>query len=78
MILEGASRVFGRSVDNRYRDQKIGARLIVSTLNHAKNLQIGCLVLVVEAKDTTAITFYRHFGFLSFQSVADKLYYPLT
>lgn len=66
------------AVDCRYRGQKVGSRLLVSALNHIKSLQIGCLVLVVEAKDDTAIAFYRHFGFLSFQSVADKLYYPLN
>ncbi|WP_265596806.1 hypothetical protein [Moraxella caprae] len=42
-------------------------------INH--KLPVPCLV---EAKDGNAIAFYRHFGFLSFGSVSDKLYYPLT
>lgn len=65
------------AVDVNHQGKSLGSVLLVNAIKQAQNSPIASSVVIVEAKDDTAIAFYRHFGFLSFQSVADKLYYPL-
>lgn len=65
------------AIDVNYQGKSLGSVLLVNAIKQAKSSSIASSVVIVDAKDDTAISFYRHFGFLSFQSVADKLYYPL-
>lgn len=66
------------AIDVNHQGKSLGSALLANAIKQAQSSPIASSVVIVEAKDDTAIAFYRHFGFLSFQSVADKLYYPLT
>lgn len=65
------------AIDVHYQGKGLGAILLANAIRQATNSPIASSVIIVEAKDENAIAFYEHFGFLRFQSVADKLYYPL-
>ncbi|MBE9578150.1 MULTISPECIES: GNAT family N-acetyltransferase [Moraxella] len=66
------------AIDIRHKGQGLGSVLLANAIKQATQSPIASSVIIVEAKDDNAIAFYRHFGFLSFVSVSDKLYYPLT
>lgn len=66
------------AIDVRHQGKSLGAVLLADAVKKAQNSPIASSVIIVDAKDENAIRFYRHFGFLSFESVADKLYYPLA
>lgn len=65
------------AIDINHQGKSLGSVLLANAIKQAQSSSIASSVVIVEAKDDTAIAFYRHFGFLSFESVADKLYYPL-
>lgn len=65
------------AIDVHHQGKSLGSVLLVNAIRQAQNSPIASSVIIVDAKDDNAIAFYRHFGFLSFQSVVDKLYYPL-
>lgn len=65
------------AVDNRFKGKKLGTAMIVNALQRCVDSEIASYALIVEAKDQEAINFYRHLGFLSYESAIDKLYYPL-
>lgn len=66
--------------DERWRDQKIGFRLIIDAFDRimAVSAQIGAVFTVVEAKDDAAREFYERFAFKLFPDSENKLYLPLT
>ena len=66
------------AVDGRYRGQRLGAALLWDALTRASRSEVAVFALVVDAKDTQAAAFYRHFGFVEFGSLPNQLLLPLT
>ncbi|MCK7576585.1 MAG: GNAT family N-acetyltransferase [Chromatiales bacterium] len=66
------------AVDERYRGQRLGAALLWDALTRASRSEVAVFALVVDAKDTQAAAFYRHFGFVEFGSLPNQLLLPLT
>ncbi|MCX7114985.1 MAG: GNAT family N-acetyltransferase [Gammaproteobacteria bacterium] len=68
------------AVDQQHQGCKIGASLLVDALKRCLvvSQQIGITAVIVEAKDETAICFYKHFGFISFPENSHRLFLPLS
>ncbi|MEL7085936.1 MAG: GNAT family N-acetyltransferase [Cyanobacteria bacterium J06597_1] len=64
------------AVDRQHKGRGLGGYLLVDALKRALDVssQVGTLAVVAEAIDENAVTFYRKYGFESFQSNPQKLY----
>src|SRR6185436_20911918 len=51
------------AVDQAYRGRQIGAGLLWDAAQRAARSEIAVFALVVDAKDESAVRFYRHHGF---------------
>jgi GNAT superfamily N-acetyltransferase len=67
------------AVDLRYQGQGIGEFLLMDGLHRAlvQSFEIAAAAVVVDAIDADASKFYRHFGFVAFPSIADRLFLPM-
>ena len=67
------------AVDQRLKGQGRGAFLLVDALRRSLEnaAYVAAMAVVVDAKDDTAATFYRRFGFLPLQTVPRRLYLPM-
>lgn len=67
------------AVDQSAKGQGLGEHLLLDALHrsllHAD--QIAALAVVVEAKSDEATSFYRHYGFMSLQANARRLFLPM-
>ena len=67
------------AVDESTKGQGLGEHLLMDALHrslvHAD--QIAAMAVVVDAKDESAATFYRHFGFLTLQAQPSRLFVPM-
>lgn len=66
------------AVEQRYRGQGLGAALVVDAIARAMRSEPAIFTLVVEAKDESALRFYRHLGFRSFISHPMRLFMPIA
>lgn len=66
------------AVDSRYRGQRLGAALLWDALRRAMRSEVAIFALAVDAKDAQAAAFYRHFGFIAFGSLPNRLILALT
>lgn len=66
------------AVDGKYGGFGLGSLLLADALKRISKAEIAAYALIVEAKDETAISFYRHFGFTSFEDAAKHLFFPLA
>jgi GNAT superfamily N-acetyltransferase len=69
-----ALRLARLAVDERFRDQGVGALLLRTTLEVASRMasDVGCVGVVVDAKES-AVSFYARFGFHEFHARAGEL-----
>ena len=51
------------AVDEKFRGHKIGSKMVLNLLNHAKNLGLEFLSLEVRKSNIAAINLYKKFGF---------------
>lgn len=67
------------ALDTRYQGQKLGGHLIADALKRSLSIskQIGMFMVLVDAKDETATTFYRRYGFIPLPSNPLKLFLPM-
>lgn len=67
------------AVDESTKGQGLGEHLLVDALHRslAHADQIAAMAVVVDAKDESAVTFYRHFGFLTLQAQPSRLFVPM-
>lgn len=68
------------AVDKNYQRQGIGGYLLVSALKKALHLsktEMGICVVIVDAKDDTARSFYEAFGFLRLPEDEYRLFMPM-
>ncbi len=66
------------AVDQAYRGRQIGAGLLWDAAMRAVRSEIAVYALVVDAKDDSAVRFYRHHGFATFGSLPNQLILPLA
>lgn len=68
------------AVDKNYRGQKSGQLMLVDALKRAyiATKQIASTALVVEVIDSNAVSFYRKYGFISFNSNPNRLYLTMN
>ena len=57
-----AVRIGRLAVDNSFKGQGLGGALLADALTRAVHSDIDSYALIVEAKDTSAASFYRHHG----------------
>jgi predicted GNAT family N-acyltransferase len=67
------------AVDRSVKGQGLGEHLLLDavhrSLAHAD--QIAAMAVVVDAKDKSAASFYRHYGFLPLQAQPSRLFTPM-
>jgi ribosomal protein S18 acetylase RimI-like enzyme len=54
------------AVDRRYRKRALGSALLYDAIDRASRSAPAVFAMVVDAKDESAASFYRHFGFQPF------------
>jgi GNAT superfamily N-acetyltransferase len=67
------------AVDRSFQGQGIGEFLLMDALHRAllQSAEIASTAVVVDAIDTGAIKFYRHFGFIPFPVIESRLFLPM-
>lgn len=73
--------VVGRfAVDQNYQGHGIGKRLLAHALKQILKVSeiVGVNFVVIHAKDTKAMDFYKHYGFISLSSSPLTLIYPVN
>ncbi|RQS62514.1 GNAT family N-acetyltransferase [Burkholderia sp. Bp8963] len=73
-----AVRMGRLAIDMKYRGRGLGAALLVNALQRAAKPEIPAVALTVDAKDDTAVEFYRHFGFMQLTNNPLALFLPLA
>jgi GNAT superfamily N-acetyltransferase len=66
------------AVDLAYRGNKLGAALVWDGVMRSLRSEIAVAALVVDAKDETAESFYRHLGFVPLDGEGRRLVLPLA
>jgi len=66
------------AVDQRFKGQGLGGALIVDAIQRAMRAEPAIFAQIVDAKDDTALNFYRHFGFRQLISRPMSLFLPVT
>lgn len=66
------------AVDTGFKGRGLGGALLADALSRAMAAEIAAYALLVEAKDASAVTFYRHHGFMAFEGDPMALYLPLA
>jgi GNAT superfamily N-acetyltransferase len=66
------------AVDEAFTGQGLGGALLADALERAIRSEIAAYALIVDAKDDTAATFYRHHGFIPLPDTPLTLFLPLA
>jgi GNAT superfamily N-acetyltransferase len=66
------------AADLRYRGQGLGRLLVLDALTRIQrqSQEVGSLLVIVDAKDTDVVAFYKKFGFQSLPDHPLKLFLP--
>lgn len=72
-----AVRIGRLAVDHKSRGQGMGRALLWDAAARALRAEQANFTLLVDAKDETAVKFYRHFGFVPFITAPRILFLPL-
>lgn len=73
-----AVRMGRLAVDEAFIGQGLGGALLADALERAIRSEIAAYALMVDAKDDTAATFYRHHGFIPLPETPLTLFLPLA
>ncbi len=65
------------AVDQRFKGQQLGAALLFDAILRALRAEPAVLTVLVDAKDDTAASFYRHHGFQGFSARPQTLFLPI-
>ena len=71
------ARVGRLAVDQAYHGQQLGGALLADAAVRAGRSEVAVYALVVDAKDSAAVAFYRHHGFEGFGAQHRQLIVPL-
>lgn len=66
------------AVDANFKGQGLGGALLADALDRAARAEIAAHALMVDAKDETAVAFYRHHGFIALPDSPRTLFLPLA
>ena len=69
------------AIDTNFQNQGYGKFLIADAIHKIKSTAVAAAILVVEAKNDNAFSFYERLGFVEFKELEKthrKLFYPLT
>jgi GNAT superfamily N-acetyltransferase len=68
------------AVDLRYRGRGLGETLLASALirSAVASREVGAMLVIVDAKDDAARSFYEHFGFQRFDDDPYRLFLPMA
>lgn len=66
------------AVDRRFAGAGLGSTLLADAMMRAARADPAVYALVVDAKDDTALAFYRHLGFTPFETRAMSLYLSIA
>lgn len=61
------------AVDKRFQGRQLGAALLWDAIARSTRSEVAVYALAVDAKDERAEAFYRHFGFISLESLKAQL-----
>ncbi len=73
-----AVRMGRLAVDKSFRKQGLGGALLADALARAYHSEIIAYSMVVDAKDESAVSFYRHHGFIALPNAPMTLFLPLS
>jgi ribosomal protein S18 acetylase RimI-like enzyme len=73
-----AVRIGRLAVDLKFRGQGFGRLLLWDAAMRALRAEQANFTLLVDAKDDTAVEFYRHYGFIPFTTAPRVLFLPLA
>ncbi len=67
------------AVDQHYRGQSLGKRLLMSVLHRSLQISrdLGAVAVIVDAKDDAACQFYEHYHFRQFIDQPQHLFLPM-
>lgn len=66
------------AIDAGHQGKRLGSALVADALLRAARAEIAAYAMVVDAKDDSAASFYRHLGFESLPDDARRLLLPLA
>ena len=73
-----AIRMGRLAVDTAFTGQGLGGALLVNALRRSASTEIPAAVLIVDAKDEQAASFYLHHGFIPLHNTPMALFLPLA
>lgn len=73
-----AVRMGRLAVDRAFKGQGLGGALLADALSRAARSEIAAYALMVDAKDESAASFYRHHGFIALPDSPFALFLPLA
>ncbi len=73
-----AVRMGRLAIDQNFQGQGLGGAMLADALDRAGNSEIAAYAFVVDAKDESAASFYRHHGFIALPDTPLTLFLPLT
>lgn len=71
------ARIGRLAIDTAFQGHRLGAALLWDAADRALRAEMGVFALAVDAKDEQAVSFYRHHGFVTFDSQPLQLFLPL-
>lgn len=68
------------AVNTTYQGKNLGELLLVDALKRSAKLsdEIASMAVIVDAKNEELISFYQHYGFISFPKKLNKLFLPVA
>ena len=73
-----AARIGRLAVDTRFQGQGLGGAMLADALQRVVVSEAAVYALLVDAKDDNAVAFYRHHGFIAFDSQPRTLFLPVS
>jgi ribosomal protein S18 acetylase RimI-like enzyme len=73
-----AVRIGRLAVDRRFQGRGLGGVLLMNAVERSARIDAAAFTLLVDAKDDSAVEFYRRYGFLSLVSQPRTLFLPLA
>lgn len=70
-------RIARLAVDQAFKGQGLGGALLADAIDRAVRSEMVAFALMVDAKNETAVSFYRHHGFIALPDSLLTLFLPL-
>jgi GNAT superfamily N-acetyltransferase len=66
------------AIDQEHQGKGLGGALLADGLDRAARSEIAAYAVLVDAKNSTAVDFYRHHGFIALPDSPQTLFLPLA